>query len=175
MNYISLETLMNDIRDSINLLSKHNFDLVVGIPRSGMIPAYLISLYLNIDVTDVNSFILNTPIQRGSTRTSGKRIYNPHDAQRILLVDDSFSTGKSMRNILDSIPVDLKKNIKTMVAYTSDVNGAGLDIYIRHVSHPDCLNGIYSITASLAIAVSILMVFYVSILMSFRMTMVKTI
>nr|WP_258042657.1 phosphoribosyltransferase family protein [Escherichia coli]BAL03061.1 putative phosphoribosyltransferase [Escherichia coli O183:H18] len=127
---------MNDIRDSINLLSKHNFDLVVGIPRSGMIPAYLISLYLNIDVTDVNSFILNTPIQRGSTRTSGKRIYNPHDAQRILLVDDSFSTGKSMRNILDSIPVDLKKNIKTMVAYTSDVNGAGLDIYIRHVSHP---------------------------------------
>lgn len=63
MNYISLETLMNDIRDSINLLSKHNFDLVVGIPRSGMIPAYLISLYLNIDVTDVNSFILNTPIQ----------------------------------------------------------------------------------------------------------------
>ncbi|WP_216087646.1 phosphoribosyltransferase, partial [Shigella boydii] len=97
MNYISLETLMNDIRDSINLLSKHNFDLVVGIPRSGMIPAYLISLYLNIDVTDVNSFILNTPIQRGSTRTSGKRIYNPHDAQRILLVDDSFSTGKLNR------------------------------------------------------------------------------
>lgn len=34
-------------------------DLVVGIPRSGIIPAYMIALNLNIDCIDPPSFIKN--------------------------------------------------------------------------------------------------------------------
>ena len=34
-----------------------NVDLVVGIPRSGMLPANLIAMYLNKPFTDINSFL----------------------------------------------------------------------------------------------------------------------
>lgn len=63
MNFVSLENMISDIRGFIPELAIHDFDLIVGIPRSGMIPAYTIGLYLNIDVTDVSSFVKNVPLQ----------------------------------------------------------------------------------------------------------------
>ena len=38
MNYRSYQNLSDDIKSNINKLEKFNIDLVVGIPRSGMIP-----------------------------------------------------------------------------------------------------------------------------------------
>jgi hypoxanthine phosphoribosyltransferase len=59
MNYRSYQDLSDDIKSNIYKLEKYNIDLVVGIPRSGMIPAYMISLILNVNCTDFHSFIEN--------------------------------------------------------------------------------------------------------------------
>jgi len=73
----SYKDLVDDIRSNIHLFSKDDFDLVVGIPRSGMIPAHLISAYLNIDCCDVDSLIENRALQRGITRTTKASLVLP--------------------------------------------------------------------------------------------------
>lgn len=127
---------MSDIRGFISELSKYDFDLIVGIPRSGMIPAYTIGLYLNVDVTDLNSLIHNTPIQRGTTRITKGKLHHPHEAKKILLVDDSYTTGGSMKLACERIPKYLDDKISKMVIYSSTKDCEGIDIYLRVVNHP---------------------------------------
>lgn len=136
MNFVSLNELLSDIRSSIVSLAQYNFDLVVGIPRSGMIPAYTIGLYLNIDVTDLNSFLDNKPLQRGNTRESKFEINYPQNAKNILLVDDSISSGKSLEDNLSKIPKQLKEKITTMAIYAIEDNHNMVDLHIRLVGHP---------------------------------------
>ncbi|MFO7705553.1 MAG: phosphoribosyltransferase, partial [Halopseudomonas sp.] len=73
-------------------------DLIVGIPRSGMLVASIIALKLNLPLTDLYSFIRNDELARGNTRSyKHHALVKPQDAQKILLVDDSNASGNSMR------------------------------------------------------------------------------
>lgn len=70
------------------------YDLVVGIPRSGMPPASLISLYLDLPVSDVEGLAERRIMQ------SGKRYEGTLDfeeVRRVLVVDDSVNSGRQMR------------------------------------------------------------------------------
>lgn len=136
MNYVSLEDMVNDIRSSISELAKHDFDLIVGVPRSGMIPAYIIGLYLNLDVTDFNSFVHNIALQRGISRKSDKRLLYPQDAKKILLVDDSYATGVSLNKSLSSLPESLKHRVTTFAVYSTNSNCNNLDIYLKIIKYP---------------------------------------
>ncbi len=64
--YRSIEDLNNAILTNLSLFQQQ-FDLIVGIPRSGMLPANLIALYLNKPFTDIDSFI------EGRVYSSGER------------------------------------------------------------------------------------------------------
>lgn len=135
MNYVSTENMVNDIRSSIEMFSDEGFDLIVGIPRSGMIPAYSLALHLNIDVTDFGSFINNIPLQRGVSRENSGTLALPHEAKKILLVDDSYATGRSLDINLQQIPESLKSRVKTFAVYTVNKKSPNLDFYIK-VIHP---------------------------------------
>ena len=54
--YRSFEDLARTIRSNIHKIP-HDIDAVIGVPRSGMIPAYLIGLYLNKPVLSVAGFL----------------------------------------------------------------------------------------------------------------------
>ena len=56
MNYRTFSDLNELIIRRLYILPK-DIDLIVGIPRSGMVPANLIALYLNKSLTDLDSFI----------------------------------------------------------------------------------------------------------------------
>ena len=56
MNYRSINDLNETILRKLHLISR-DIDLVVGVPRSGMLPANLLALYLNLPYTDIHSFI----------------------------------------------------------------------------------------------------------------------
>lgn len=70
----------------------HDIDLVVGIPRSGMLPANLIALYLNKPYTDIDSFI------QGKIYLSGERgsCIKVDDINKVLIVDDSIYWGNAI-------------------------------------------------------------------------------
>ena len=126
----SYEDLVSDIRNNIHLISKYDFDIVVGIPRSGMIPAYLISAYLNVDCCDVDSLINNNKLQKGITRNTKSNLQFPQEAKKILLIDDSIYSGESLKVTLDKIPEELLDRIKTAAIYATSSGKSKVDFYL---------------------------------------------
>lgn len=98
MNYRTIADLNNTILKNLCKIPR-DIDLVVGVPRSGMLPANLIALYLNLPYTDIDSFIEGRIYkygERGAFATVRK-------LERVLIVDDSVCSGKAMLQVKDKI------------------------------------------------------------------------
>lgn len=91
MRYVTINELSNIVRNNIFKVP-HDIDLVVGVPRSGLLPANMIALYLNTQLSDVDSFI-NGHIYKSGRR--GEYIANLN-FRKILVVDDSVCSGASI-------------------------------------------------------------------------------
>ena len=100
--YVSFAQLSDAIRAQLYEIPA-DVDLIVGIPRSGMVPAYQIGLFLNRLVCDIDSFIADGSISHGHTRKLGVALSSLRQARHILLVDDSIATGGSMQKALARI------------------------------------------------------------------------
>lgn len=98
MNYRSITDLNNTILKKLHTLPR-DFDLIVGVPRSGMLPANLIALYLNLPYTDIDSFI------RGYVYKSGERkqFFHQGEQKKVLIVDDSIASGGALKKCQDSL------------------------------------------------------------------------
>ena len=93
MIYRSYTDLSNLIRENLWKIP-HDIDLVVGIPRSGMIPASMVALYFNIKFTDIDSFIDGRLLSIGTSRAD---LMKERDIKKVLVVDDSVGHGNSMK------------------------------------------------------------------------------
>jgi uncharacterized HAD superfamily protein/hypoxanthine phosphoribosyltransferase len=134
--YVSIAQLSAEIRNQLYRIPK-DVDLIVGIPRSGMIPAYLIGLYLNRPVTDIDTFLANGTAGHGMTRKLSEHLPELHAAKHALLVDDSIATGASMQAALQRIrstPFDGK--ISTCAAIVMPSQHASVDIAFLTVPQP---------------------------------------
>lgn len=136
MNYTSYNDLSIDIKNNLHLIRDREFDLIVGIPRSGMIPAYMIALGLNVQCTSLPSFLNNEPLSHGITRKTKSKVTNPWDAKNVLLVDDSISTGKSLTLIMESLPDHLKAKVTSSVIYSSKPVREEVNIIFRSKPNP---------------------------------------
>jgi uncharacterized HAD superfamily protein/hypoxanthine phosphoribosyltransferase len=108
------------------------YDLVVGVPRSGMIPAYMLGLRLNIPVIDLEGFLNgNTPV------TGSRMVKQINDGfGRILVVDDSIRSGKQLDLVKDKLSAmqDCEFGFCTPFA-TSDKAGH-VDHYFEVIDKP---------------------------------------
>lgn len=77
-------------------------DLVVGIPRSGMLAANLVALHLNLPLLDLESFLYGIPAEVGRTAQSTIKC-DEHPVEKVLVVDDSILTGLSMSGVRERI------------------------------------------------------------------------
>jgi uncharacterized HAD superfamily protein/adenine/guanine phosphoribosyltransferase-like PRPP-binding protein len=84
------------IRQNIYKLSD-DVDVVVGIPRSGIIPAYIIAGYLNKRVCSINEFINEYALDGGDRVKFEKE--NTARLKKVLIVDDSIYSGRSILEI----------------------------------------------------------------------------
>lgn len=91
MYYRNIADMNQIIIKRINILPR-DFDLIVGVPRSGMLPANLIALYLSKPYTDIHSF------RNGHIYKAGERgqFIDVKDFKKILVVDDSIASGSAM-------------------------------------------------------------------------------
>ena len=98
MYYRNITDLNNILLSRLHILPR-DFDLIVGIPRSGMLPANLLALYLNKPYTDLNSF------QNGHIYKAGARgqFFDIKDYKKILVVDDSIASGAAMEKCKESL------------------------------------------------------------------------
>lgn len=98
MNYRTISDLNRLILKRLYILPR-DFDLVVGIPRSGMFPANLIALYLGKPYTDLDSFI------NGHIYKSGERgeFFDIKAFRKVLVVDDSIASGSALAKCKDKL------------------------------------------------------------------------
>lgn len=137
MNYRSYDDLLKLIRNKIYLLPK-DVDLIVGIPRSGLLIANLIGLFLNKPITDFDGFLENRIISSGKTKKTNNFFSDVVEAKKILIVEDSVASGASITFCKENVTTKYKGNAEIMYlsVYTTRENKSLVDIYFEIVDMP---------------------------------------
>ncbi|MDD4110577.1 MAG: phosphoribosyltransferase family protein [Clostridia bacterium] len=136
MNFISFEQLNDCIYKNLHKVPR-DIDLIVGIPRSGMLPATILALYLNLPFVDIDSFLSGTIYQTGNTRKCENWIKCAKDAKKILVIDDSISTGKAIQQAKEQIKQsNIDCEIYFCAIYALSLNFFMVDVFFEVCNHP---------------------------------------
>ena len=92
MRYVTIAELSDMIRKNLWKIP-HDIDLVVGIPRSGLMVANMIALYLNKRLSDIDSFIDGRVLSCGNNRS---HMVRQSEIKKVLVVDDSVHSGNAI-------------------------------------------------------------------------------
>lgn len=111
--------LSSAIAKNLWKIDRNSYDVVVGIPRSGMLPATMISTYLQLPLASLDGFIAGI--------VSGRSGRAAQPGRRILLVDDSCNKGGAMTRAMQLLSTMKPKPKVTRLA-----------IYAPYqIEHPD--------------------------------------
>jgi len=137
MNYRSVTDLSRIIRSNLTRIPG-DVDLIVGIPRSGMLAANLIALHANLKFCNVNEYLANTPLLHGNTRaTRWPNVNQPSDALHVLIVDDSICSGESMSLVRQRIEhANIGCKVSYCAIYAEAKTLSMVDIYFEVVGMP---------------------------------------
>jgi uncharacterized HAD superfamily protein/adenine/guanine phosphoribosyltransferase-like PRPP-binding protein len=94
MNYRSISDLNSTILRNAHRLPR-DLDLVVGVPRSGLLAANLLALMANVRLTDLDAYVEGRVYTSGVTKASGMR-EERRDRRKVLVLDDSIFGGGAM-------------------------------------------------------------------------------
>jgi uncharacterized HAD superfamily protein/hypoxanthine phosphoribosyltransferase len=136
MNYRSI-TDLNDAIHRNRWKLPHRIDLVVGIPRSGLLAANILSLSLNVPMTDVEGLLVGRVLTTGRSRRAKTFIGSVSGAKNIVVIDDSVSMGLAMRGarnrISDAFP---GAQICYCAVYGSTGHHPDVDVVLEVVPQP---------------------------------------
>lgn len=136
MNYRSLEILNRHTIDWASRLPK-DIDLIVGIPRSGMLVATLLSLYLNLPLTSLDSFVNSRLISAGHRCKITNQSAFLKTRKNVLVVDDSLYTGAQMQLAKETISeANLNHNIRYAAVYVAPGNQSFVDLFYELLPMP---------------------------------------
>ena len=128
------------IRSNIALIPD-DIELIVGIPRSGMLPATLLSVYLNLPLTDSISLLSDNShgtATRNYRINSEKNSTDIRDYNRILVIDDSCYSGRSIYEVkqqMETMP-DCNTEIVYACVYVTPQAVSCVDLYFEIVPQP---------------------------------------
>lgn len=132
MNYRSINDLNTKILEKLFVIPR-DIDLIVGVPRSGMLPANLIALYLNLPYTDLQSFIKGYIYKSGAR----KQFFNKNEFKNILVVDDSIASGAALKKCKNDLKhLKANYNFKYLVIYSTTENQKYVDYSLENVPTP---------------------------------------
>ena len=151
MNYRSVAQLSDQVLNWSKQLPA-DFDLIVGIPRSGLLAATLLALYRNLPLTDLDGLIdgrLLTPGSRPNMRIGKTRsaLYNGETATdlsatglKVLVIDDSMRSGQTLQSTKEKIEAaELPHDVYYGVVYVSPTPAKAkekVDFYCEELSLP---------------------------------------
>jgi uncharacterized HAD superfamily protein len=100
MNLRTVADMTRLVVANLHRIDRRAFDVVVGVPRSGMLPASIIATYLQMPLADVVGYGQGIVHGRsGRAETAGRRV---------LLVDDSCNKGRAFRQAMALLPKGTK-------------------------------------------------------------------
>ena len=133
LNYKKYNDLVLDIKQNIAKIPS-DIDLIVGVPRSGIIPAYAIALALNKQVCSLPEFLSGMFGEHGMTR----KIEVKNQIKKVLIVDDTINSGLSITKVKERLlPLKDKYDFVYMAVYGADENAYNImDIVLNILPQP---------------------------------------
>ncbi|KAK0361012.1 hypothetical protein LTR94_025040, partial [Friedmanniomyces endolithicus] len=138
MNYRSYADLAQVIVHNLYRLPS-DIDVVVGIPRSGLLAANMISLSRNLPLADLQGFSQSRVLSSGRTKDQASIALGSTTYKHALVIDDSINSGKSMqeaRDILAASPVFADRVTFAAVYGRPDKENLGADIVFETIGLP---------------------------------------
>ncbi|MEX0936998.1 MAG: hypothetical protein WDZ59_04000 [Pirellulales bacterium] len=96
MEYRSVDDLNHVLRERLYLVPR-DVDLIVGIPRSGLLAANLLALHLNLPLADLDGYLEGRVLYTGRTRRGIVERRVADQPRKVLILDDSSRTGAEIR------------------------------------------------------------------------------
>lgn len=132
-SFRSYDDLFKIVSKNTSILPS-NIDLIVGIPRSGMIPAYMLGLLLNKTVCTFNEYMEDLDAGHGVRKINQR---NDIQKRHILFVDDSIHSGVQLNIIKSQIKERAEKEIHYFLAvYARETSKDLVDFYFEIVNVP---------------------------------------
>lgn len=136
MNYRSIANLNTAIINGLYRIPT-DIDLIVGIPRSGMMAASIIALHRNLPFVDFQGFIEGKVYKAGSTCQVKTNDSFFSKCLKVLVIDDSLYHGYSIRNAKSEIKnAGITHTMLYGVIYLTPGKENEVDIYFEKVGHP---------------------------------------
>ena len=136
MNYRSISDMNDAIVRNLHRLPR-DIDLVVGVPRSGILAATLVSLTANIPMTDLDSFLAGRIYTSGITKRWAGLDRQTSEMRKILVIDDSIIGGTAMRDAREKIAAaGMKGDFIFAAVFGLSLQHEETDIVLDVVPHP---------------------------------------
>lgn len=136
MAYYDYNTVNKLIYDKLYKIPQ-NIELIVCIPRSGMIIGTIIGEYRNLPVCTISEYLNNISTEKCAVHSKAKQFISEYDYKNILLVDDTCSSGETLLKIKQKI-IDVKPNINiiTYCVFAEKIGKDLVDIYLLENNWP---------------------------------------
>ncbi len=126
-NYYDLSRLIHES----GLIEFRDFDLIVGIPRSGMIPAYMIGLILNLPVMDIQSYVSGVEPYVGNRKQN-----NLDEIKKVLIVDDSIKFGGQIKKVKEKVSHISTVEFKYLAVYATTDSQLQVHKHLEIIDQP---------------------------------------
>jgi orotate phosphoribosyltransferase len=115
-----------------------DLELIVGIPRSGLLAANLLALHLNLPMTDVDGLIEGRVLQAGP-RYSDDASKLLEEPRRVLVVDDSVLLGRQLEKVKTRVKAaQLPHAVSYAAVYPAPASEHLVDFYFETLETPRC-------------------------------------
>lgn len=133
MNFRSFNDLNNVIVANLTRIPR-DIDLIVGIPRSGLLVANLLAMHLNLPMTDVDGLLQGRILQSGPRLPAQPSL---DGIRKVLVVDDSVGHGIQKRKVKALLqPVAHRYQFVFCAAYALPEGCKEVDLYFEIVPLP---------------------------------------
>ncbi|MEW6629410.1 MAG: phosphoribosyltransferase [Pseudomonadota bacterium] len=136
MNYRSISDMNDAIVRNLHRLPR-DIDLVVGVPRSGILAATLVSLTANIPMTDLDSFLAGRLYTSGLTKRWAGLDRQTSEMRKILVIDDSIIGGTAMRDAREKVAASgIEGDFIFAAVFGLSLKHEETDVVFEAVPHP---------------------------------------
>lgn len=140
MNFRSVAQLSDRVLSWSKRLPR-DIDLVVGVPRSGLLPANLLAVYRNLPLADIDGFLEGRCLATGRTKVGSLGSSSAEtflDTPRsVLVVDDSVGSGGTMTAIRERVEAaDLPHRVRYAAVYVDPEQADAVDFHAEKLRFP---------------------------------------
>lgn len=137
MHYRSLADLAAAINRGLPRIP-HDIDIVVGIPRSGLVAATSVALKLERPLADLWGYAEDRRLRHGHNRAPAAYPAPQPAGDHVLLVDDSIETGRTLAEARKALAAMERppRRVTTLIAFAGEEAAGKADIVCESVPAP---------------------------------------